>query len=426
MAKRKADEQLRQQQREDQVPEKKIRLDIPENELSSTPTTPTESSDTITYSASDFGRRTGDLARELPVSDEIPVSGRLNTVSALLLTFSQESPEAVEYRRAQEEAAAVSTRTEVDDSMDDQSTQPHTDPRRNGATNSGLSEQEEADIFCILHPGSIAAHNAVLATMKHAPENILQNEDLLTEPFDEHDLASTSTATSRDIALRFSSKVKDPTMGFVFGRHSARCDVLLTSVQEEKHVSNRHFRIYLNKDGILMLQDQSTNGTIVDDNRLQIKGPPGSPSQNMLSGGSIISIIANRSEEIKFIVRLPSRVTENCNQAYLHNLRTYLSTMPWQGKSNFLALPSGVDHAHGMHWNGGPHYNITGQIGKGAFAIIYKLATKKDGMVFAAKELDKRRFMKNGILDLKVDNEVWIMRELRHVSNKHPIRWKPD
>ena len=60
-------------------------------------------------------------------------------------------------------------------------------------------------------------------------------------------------------------------------------------------------------------------------------------------------------------------------------------------------------------------YNVTGQIGKGAFATVYKVATKQHGTVYAAKELDKRRFMKNGILDQKVDNEMTIMRDLKHV-----------
>jgi serine/threonine protein kinase len=37
-----------------------------------------------------------------------------------------------------------------------------------------------------------------------------------------------------------------------------------------------------------------------------------------------------------------------------------------------------------------------------------------DGKVLAAKELEKRRFMKNGQLDKKLDNEMKIMRSLRH------------
>ena len=258
--------------------------------------------------------------------------------------------------------------------------------------------------------------------MKHAPQHILQNEDLFGVPFDDDDLALTSTASSRDIALRFSSKVKDPTLGFVFGRFAPRCDVLLTNAEHEKHISNKHFRIYLNEGGILMLQDQSTNGTMVDDNRLQIKGPPGQPHQNMLQQGSIITVVTNKTEEVKFIARIPSRQNEQSERAFYQNMRNYIHSTPGQGKVNMLALPSGAEHAHGMHWNGGTQYNITGQIGKGAFATIYKLATKKDGIVFAAKELDKRRFVKSGVLDTKFDTEMWIMRDLQHVRAQVPPR----
>ena len=66
-------------------------------------------------------------------------------------------------------------------------------------------------------------------------------------------------------------------------------------------------------------------------------------------------------------------------------------------------------------WRGGAKYNKVGTIGKGAFAMVYKLTAKFDGVPFAAKELEKRRFMKNGILDQKVDNEMNIMKKIKHV-----------
>lgn len=48
--------------------------------------------------------------------------------------------------------------------------------------------------------------------------------------------------------------------------------------------------------------------------------------------------------------------------------------------------------------------------------MVYKLATKINGEVFAVKQLEKRKFMKDGILDHKVDNELKIIKHLRHVS----------
>ncbi len=47
---------------------------------------------------------------------------------------------------------------------------------------------------------------------------------------------------------------------------------------------------------------------------------------------------------------------------------------------------------------------------------MYKVTTRFGGVPFAAKELDKRKFMKNGILDQKVENEMKIMQNVQHVS----------
>lgn len=67
-------------------------------------------------------------------------------------------------------------------------------------------------------------------------------------------------------------------------------------------------------------------------------------------------------------------------------------------------------------WTGSGRYNLVGRIGKGAFATVYRVTSKFDGRPWAAKELDKRKFMKNGVLDQKVDNEMKIMQRVKHVS----------
>lgn len=66
-------------------------------------------------------------------------------------------------------------------------------------------------------------------------------------------------------------------------------------------------------------------------------------------------------------------------------------------------------------WRGGEKYNRVGAIGKGAFATVYKVTSKYDGLPYAAKELDKRKFIKNGVLDQKVENEMRIMQRVQHV-----------
>ena len=67
-------------------------------------------------------------------------------------------------------------------------------------------------------------------------------------------------------------------------------------------------------------------------------------------------------------------------------------------------------------WRGGNKYNRVNIIGKGAFAVVYKMTDKFNGTPFAAKELEKRRFIKNGILDQKVEMEMKIMKRIHHVS----------
>jgi hypothetical protein len=290
-------------------------------------------------------------------------------------------------------------------------TQPCADPRRVGLHNSGVQDQDLADIICILHPNSHAAHDAVGATASLGPQHILQRDILEYE--------SPHTA-ALDLALRLSSKVHNLGLGFCFGRNHSRCDVLLTVDDEAKRVSNNHFRIYLTGDGILMLQDTSTNGTLVDNCRLR---KAQKESSRMLTNGSVIQVVAgNNSDEIRFIVRIPSR--EGFAVQYQQNLFQYFERVQAhapahrnrQGQTPSVLTWSSAN-AYGMHWTGGAMYNVTGQIGKGAFATVYKIATKQHGAIYAAKELDKRRFMKNGILDQKVDNEMKIMRDLTHVSD---------
>ncbi|KAL3497129.1 kinase-like domain-containing protein [Aspergillus germanicus] len=301
-----------------------------------------------------------------------------------------------------------------------ESTQPCTDPRRGGLNNSGLEGQDLEDVICILHPSSPAALEAVAATAHVAPWHILQ-QDMVH-------------GGSLDIALRLSSKVKDSNMGFCFGRTLGRSDILLAADSTSRRISNTHFRIYLTEQSILMLEDMSTNGTIVDDFRLRKREKDNS---RMLVHGSVIQVVngENSKDEVKFVVRVPSR--DGHSDTFNKNLEEYIDDHVQEKPPGAVRPARRLPSTHslqswntfGMHWSGGPTYNVTGQIGKGAFAVVYKLATKQHGHVFACKELDKRRFMKNGVLDQKVDNEMRIMKDLKHpnivqfIEHKEHDRW---
>ncbi|KAG9234349.1 putative Serine/threonine-protein kinase RAD53 [Amylocarpus encephaloides] len=77
-------------------------------------------------------------------------------------------------------------------------------------------------------------------------------------------------------------------------------------------------------------------------------------------------------------------------------------------------LPTSLTGKQVREWKGGKDYNKIHTIGKGAFAIVYKVTKKSDGSPFAAKEIEKRRFIKNGVLDLKMESEMRIMSSIQH------------
>ena len=80
----------------------------------------------------------------------------------------------------------------------------------------------------------------------------------------------------------------------------------------------------------------------------------------------------------------------------------------------FAASTTHYNHCTG--WDGGDLYNVVAQIGKGAFATVYKMSTRTNGDLVAVKEIEKRKYLKDGILDRKVHNEIEIMRRVDHVS----------
>lgn len=339
--------------------------------------------------------------------------------------------------------------------MDDkltQATQPATqdtlDPRRMGLNNSGLNESDISDVLCILHPSTPAAFDIVARTAVFAPQHVLRNDGCGPQPDNDdlqmigdqetfvlpQNLARPSGRAAPDLALRFSSVTLNPRLGFVFGRNAAKCDIILADETGSKRISNLHFRVFVNNSGIIMIEDLSTNGTLVDEVHLKGKDPKRAATR-MLNAGSIIQIPSTDSgENVRFVLRIPSRdgfVDEYVQKFHLYMQRVHLfqqealganvargiSKQPAGPPLNRLPRPPpppNLNSNHGMHWNGGKKYNVTGLLGKGAFAIVYQLATKENGTKYAAKELEKKRFMKNGVLDMRIDNEMQIMRSLRH------------
>jgi len=333
-------------------------------------------------------------------------------------------------------------------------TQNVVDPRRLGQQNSGFSDEDISDIICLLVPYSECAREEVARIAADSSQHMVGRDDTdnLDINFELEDGVQNFGLVQQDtgehhIALRFSAQVKDPVQGFTFGRNPTRCDICFLN-DPFRRLSNIHFRIYLNEWSVLMLEDQSTNGTIVDDTLLK-KAKTGQGSKRTLNSGSKIKILLHSGgNDLVFLVRIPLLQGEH-RAAYQRNLerymmnRAHLAVDPNEtlvpGPNGHVDLfrpvvrpaarqpevraPPNERQPHNparldavlRQWPGSDKYNRVGEVGRGAFATVYMVTSKFNGSPYAAKELDKRKFMKNGVLDQKVENEMKIMQQIEHV-----------
>lgn len=217
-----------------------------------------------------------------------------------------------------------------------------------------LSEKDESDIICILLPTSPAAHEAVELTARATPQHILQNhgvshiseapDDDMTTGRDTHtgdnsegsgnldtELSDPNQSKwdgpTKDIALRFSSKVHNLAMGFIFGRNHQKSDLLLG---DNGACSNCHFRIYMKNNGSLMIADISSNGIVVDDVVLKgarAKGSePAHQDRCTIMNCSTIELPLNeprKGQSIRFSVKMPGR-SELGQDKYNRNCIAYI------------------------------------------------------------------------------------------------------
>ena len=383
--------------------------------------------------------------------------------------------------------------------MEDAATQvafiPPVGPQDRSESHGKLSEQDRSDVICILSPASPAAYEAVQLIAATAPHHLLQNQRLSANssiaenpaPSESHAVIGAEdpndmlldveepvdiSKQSLDIALRLTSKVRSPKLGFTFGRNPAKCDLLISNNSEAQitRISNMHFRIYVNESGSIMVEDTSTNGTWVDERRLmpKQKGEGFGPRCTIHNGSSIQLVIGKEMcEGMRFMVTVPER--DGLADLWARKLNAYITyreQLDLQARKNAIARNRGIPLSNpsvsdlllfshqssltdlrqaaiippeymqtdilsevksrnliagtapyhsGMHWNGGETYKVISKIGTGSFASVYKVARREDGELFAVKELDKTRFVKNGIMDQKVGHELEIMAELNHV-----------
>ncbi len=183
------------------------------------------------------------------------------------------------------------------------------------------------------------AYQAIAQIAEECPEHTISNSSVPFKVRGENGSENDDPGTfelaaqglvSRDIALRLSAELKDPLSGFRFGRNTQRCDFVIGNTEGARRISNVHFRIYINDFGVIMLEDQSTNGTLVEGAMLRAKEKEnGAMYRHTLVQGSLITLLMTPPEEdIKFVVRIPPRDGEY-DETYRQNLQRYLSRLSY-------------------------------------------------------------------------------------------------
>jgi hypothetical protein len=199
-----------------------------------------------------------------------------------------------------------------------------------GPQSFGFSDEDISDIICLLVPYSECARQELRRIAANASHHIVERADVdglnldnSLEDGSRNFVGIQSDVGEPHIAFRFSSQVKDPMQGFIFGRSPSRCDICLLN-DPHRRLSNVHFRIYLNEWGVLMLEDMSTNGTVVDQFLLRRKHSSAETKRTLSSGSEIKILMHEPLCDIVFLVRIPIR-HGSCQETYQRNLETYLA-----------------------------------------------------------------------------------------------------
>lgn len=164
------------------------------------------------------------------------------------------------------------------------------------------------------------------------------------------------------------------------GRHS-NCDIVLAS---SSRISNYHFKVWFNpSDKTLWIQDTSTNGTHLNNNRL-VKG-----SNYILNQGDEISVgVGIPKDVVKFVVLF----TDEYNP-------TLVSTSI-----------NGDSKKEGIYKD----FIIKNDtIGQGAFATVKKAIERSTGDSYAVKIINRRKAINTGGM-VGVERELDILRRLDH------------
>jgi len=257
------------------------------------------------------------------------------------------------------------------------------------------------DVICFLIPSSPAAGQEVarLATK---------------EPYSQHIIQSPYIQRSPEIVLRLSSRSNSPDLRFLFGRNPNHCDIYFANDPGHR-VSNIHFGIFIDEDGSVMLEDVSTNGTIVDNIHLKAKE---TNRRGLADGSEITLLLLTAAHNISFLVSIPSR-SEDQQAVYENKIKSNRNLHPGKSQST---LSLGHKTSHGLEGadgsDGSPPYGQLQCIASGYFSTVFRATSKLDGKLVAVKKFYKRNHKYvTKETDDPVDRSINVMKQIHHVSN---------
>ncbi|KAF8428383.1 kinase-like domain-containing protein [Tirmania nivea] len=337
---------------------------------------------------------------------------------------------------------------------EEEATQPCTQPL---GTTKGNSD-DTTGILCVLFPTSPTAR-AIVTRLLHLNQNFVfaQNAaaplatNISAVTTSDEQLVGLEPTSHLDpqtlsIALRFPPGPMDIAKGFCFGRNEQRCDILMGDNQSTRRVSNIHFRIFVNEQHILMLEDCSTNGTYVDDIFLGPVTHSGHgkkperlrPRSRQLGNGTQIQVLkVPEKEEIKFMVRIPKADGngfigdgEDFSAFDPNNLPHVTATAGASAYFAYIRLPeknrrlgdgdkacppSGqLAITQPRPWAGSNKFHLMDQIGHGSFATVQKAVRRINGEPVAIKILNRRTVLKTPDRSMSYKKEVEILEQLKH------------
>lgn len=217
-----------------------------------------------------------------------------------------------------------------------------------------------------------------------------------TTPSLHHADLDDSASRSR-LRLTFNQKPKDIRSGFVFGSNARVCDAIIGS--QKDGVSGRHFSIYFDDTRRLLLEDTSSNGTVVSYNGQGTKQKRTKFTWILFERGIKKEVIIQ--DDITFKVEVANH--DDCQSEYegaIDQFRADMRTaMPPMCNLNVESQDTTAGPTRPLSPKHRPIYFQEKMLSrKGEFGIVHRAFDVSTGIVYAAKEFlrgDPRREVEN-------------------------------